>query len=400
MPNAKLARSFGRDVENMLAKARTLGLRAGPERWSPVELAYLRSVYGTMPVKEIAERLKRPRGSILILAQQHGLARKRTRMTKAIERTIMKQIGRVPLTEIAATVRIGKERILQIARANGYRPEPRWRPDCWTPAEDAFLRKHYPTMRAMDIAKHLGRSAQSIQYRTRKLGIPATAAYTAREVHWTAHDESMVRKLYGRIPMNELSKRLGRTEKAIQGRAGLLGLSLRTANKALPQLWTTAEDEELRRLYKSQLTNHEIARKLGRPYGSVCHRAQQFGLKKERPERVEWTAEEDRQLRKLHKTFAPTEIAKRLGRKHHVVRARLYKLGILVRRTAKPPIWTTKEDRLLAKLYGRHPVAEIAERLGRSMNAVKSRAARKGVAKRPRSAVADKPASKPNRRRS
>jgi DNA-binding CsgD family transcriptional regulator len=208
--------------------------------------------------------------------------------------------------------------------------------------------------------------------------MPLDDGYAARQLRWSKADENMLRKQYGKIESEELAERLGRTVKALHAHARNLGLSLRAANPALPQLWTAKEDAILRRMFPTR-TNPEIAERLGRPLKSVIARARKLGLLKERPGFKEWTAREDRQLRQLYPKHTPTEIAERLGRTLSSVRGRMYKIGILVRRTPKPPTWTAKEDRLLKQLYGRRTLEEIAERLGRSVNAVKLRASRTGV---------------------
>lgn len=379
MPNAKLARMFGRDTEQMLQKARLLGLRTAASRWSKKELSILRSQYGTVPVKQIAERLGRPHGSVLQLAQRLGLSTKRTPMTRATERAIVKQVkDRVPITRIAEQFHTTTLRIHKIARAYGCELIPGARPDSWQQVEDEFLRKHYSTMRAADIAQHLGRGATSVHVRARQLGIPLAESYGARQIRWSAADERMLRKYYGKMVIEDLADQLGRSVKAVHAHARDLGLSLRAANPALPQLWTSKEDATLRRLFQIR-TNPQIAELLGRPLRSVISRAKKLGLKKERPGFKEWTAREDGQLRQLHRTLKPAEIAERLGRTLASVRKRMYTSGLLTVQKSKPPVWTADEDQLLKKLYGRQTIAEIASRLGRSANAVKLRANRMGM---------------------
>jgi hypothetical protein len=88
---------------------------------------------------------------------------------------------------------------------------------------------------------------------------------------------------------------------------------------------------------------------------------------------LRWSATEDRLLRRLYARQAPIgEIAERLGRSPDAVIARRRALAIPVRARARP--WTVWEQRLLgAAIASGVPLAVIASRLDRSRDQVRAR---------------------------
>jgi hypothetical protein len=86
-----------------------------------------------------------------------------------------------------------------------------------------------------------------------------------------------------------------------------------------------------------------------------------------------WRASEDAQLTRLYARQLPLRvIAERLGRSEEAISARRKLLGISLRRA--PVSWTEREDRLiiLASRAGA-PATDIALQLGRSAEQVKAR---------------------------
>lgn len=83
-----------------------------------------------------------------------------------------------------------------------------------------------------------------------------------------------------------------------------------------------------------------------------------------------WTTGEDRQLRALTGTMSVEDLAKRLGRSVRSVQGHAYALGINLGYRAR--IWTGEDLMFVAEHAGRQPVPWIANRLNRSVGAVKA----------------------------
>jgi hypothetical protein len=95
-----------------------------------------------------------------------------------------------------------------------------------------------------------------------------------------------------------------------------------------------------------------------------------------------WTAKEVALLKELYPECPIPKIAKRLGRTTSTVKNRAYQLG-LKRKSSLGKLWTAEEIQLLRELYPtRKSVREVAERIGRSPNAVGAKAHYLGFSKR------------------
>ena len=94
---------------------------------------------------------------------------------------------------------------------------------------------------------------------------------------WTAEEISLLKELYPASPTDELAKRLGRSEAAVKHRAYSLGVKRQSWRD---KLWTAEELEMLRTLYPNCKSTREIAKKIGRPWGSVRQIASNLGISK------------------------------------------------------------------------------------------------------------------------
>ena len=94
---------------------------------------------------------------------------------------------------------------------------------------------------------------------------------------WTAEEISLLKELYPTSPINELAQRLGRTEASVKHRAYSLGVKRKNW---CDRLWTAEEVKMLRDLYPNCKSTREIARKIGRPWGSVRQIASNLGISK------------------------------------------------------------------------------------------------------------------------
>lgn len=102
---------------------------------------------------------------------------------------------------------------------------------------------------------------------------------------WTRREESKLRRLYAKKPLDELARTFRRTIKAIKSRAKVLRI---TRGKRRP--WTHAEDAVLRNLYPRTMTT-ELSKRLRRPRGQVYQRANRLGISQD-PDFKRATAQE------------------------------------------------------------------------------------------------------------
>lgn len=91
---------------------------------------------------------------------------------------------------------------------------------------------------------------------------------------WTTGEQERLRELYGKRPVAEIARELGRTESAVMQRARDLGV-LRRRNRA----WTSSELAWLRENFATA-TRVELLAALDHPIGSVMRRAYEMGLKR------------------------------------------------------------------------------------------------------------------------
>ncbi len=99
---------------------------------------------------------------------------------------------------------------------------------------------------------------------------------------WTADELALLKELYPTSPIGELAQRLGRTEASVKHRAYSLGVKRKSW---CDRLWTAEQVEMLRTLYPNCKSTREVAKKIGRPWGSVRQIASNLGISKEKRSR-------------------------------------------------------------------------------------------------------------------
>ena len=365
----------------------------------------IRAILGWSYRRIHTRRRQLARGRVRRQAPEWTLEEDRLLGTKA-DRVLARRFGR---SIGAVRARRGKKRI-------------RVKTD-WRPADDRVL----GTRTDRQIALLLGRSVSNVSWRRKKLGIPPKAK--ARP--WTQDEEALL----GSKPDEELAQAFGRTIEAVAGRRSQLGrprpdarfkvikLVARGARGGQPATrpggasraryctWTPEEDALL-----GQLTDAEVARKLGYQVARVRRRRQLLGLPSNNPHHRHWTKAEiallgtrpDREVASLvnrslenvrckrlesgipfrnphYETWKPAElallgslpdeeVARRTGHSlASVRRARTRRRIFSVRRTA--PEWRPDEEALL----GTGPDRAIAARLNRTVEAVAHRRRGKGI---------------------
>lgn len=242
---------------------------------------------------------------------------------------------------------------------------PARRANGWSRADDAVVRAATAAgLAASVIGGRLGRSPDRIRARRRTLLGPRTAARPYRP----DEDAQIRRCVEGGGDLVSLAGRLGRSPDALRLHAQHLGLLHPVSRRR----WAEWEDAVLRDGYTSALPYAEIARQLPhRTPTGLAARARKLALISYARR---WSSVEDQRLAQLTASGRSLEeIAQRLGRTPEAIRRRAKGLGIAPPRPAPAPRrtrrWTNEEDELLRLHHALNP-ARLAELLGRSDVAV------------------------------
>ncbi|MEP7220166.1 MAG: hypothetical protein ABI876_14680, partial [Bacteroidota bacterium] len=278
-PIEELAQRLGRTPLYVSRKALELGLRSGRTAWSEQEIDQLRELYGRLSPTEIGDRLRRKASAVKAMASRIGIAKPLTVVTEGMEKTIVRQAGRVSQHALAKELGISWSRLVRIAREHGIDTSVRWWRNPWSAEEDAYLRRHYQTTPMEEIAVDLDRSRKSVVHRMNKLGLPVEDRYHSRMVYWTTEQDDVLRKQYQKMSVEELAEKLGRTRDAIIKRLAALDLRVNPARGKKPPRWTSKEDATMRLLYR-KLGSRELSKRLGRSVDAIQARARTLGVTK------------------------------------------------------------------------------------------------------------------------
>ncbi len=145
--------------------------------------------------------------------------------------------------------------------------------------------------------------------------------------------------------------------------------------------WLDQELADLREMYPCR-TNRALELHFGRSWLSIRQKAQQLGLKKLKYENRTcrpWSDLEIGLLRDLYPDTPQEEIAAQLvGRSFSAVQARVHILGL-----SRENFWTEEETALLRQLWPDRTLSELAGILKRAPRAIRSKARRLGLRRRP-----------------
>jgi len=203
-----------------------------------------------------------------------------------------------------------------------------------------------------------------------------------RKGRWTRAELDRLRDSYGLRPDDVIARELGRSAQSVRKMADEL---FREASNKGP--WTASEIQQLKR-YLGASTPQTIARILGRELAQV--ESQIFELGRIQAN-TRWTREESSELRRLYGTRSDADLALIFGRTVEAVERQAGKLCLakdkaFVRRVAgegatRMPRWSAAELSFLRDLYPRTANLDIAQRLGRSVKSVVSKAHHMGLKK-------------------
>lgn len=162
---------------------------------------------------------------------------------------------------------------------------------------------------------------------------------------WSRKENGFLRHSVGKMTVEEMSRRLGRTEKSVYERIGKLGLRKALRQKRNTNRRWTPEDIAFVKQHYTKMGRAWVAKQLRRSEGSVklkawhlrvptreeMMRAPLVRLRRGRKvgtKVVHWTKEEEAKLRQLYGKMTSEEIAKTLGRTRKSVFNRARQLGL------------------------------------------------------------------------
>ncbi len=196
-------------------------------------------------------------------------------------------------------------------------------------------------------------------------------------MRWTTSEDRQLASMYADgLPLAVIAKRLGRSEDALVARRSALGI----APRGHPRDWSPRLDALIIASAQAGVSSRVVAERLGLSVHAVRWRRRQ--LAPGRPAARRYDAAEDDALRRLVAENGGFEdLADRLGRSTQALRLRARKLGLL--ECNRRSRWTEEEDRLLRVCYATGlTCAAIAAELphDRTAEAVAARARRLGLA--------------------
>lgn len=200
---------------------------------------------------------------------------------------------------------------------------------------------------------------------------------------WTEEELAVLRREFAKSRTGRLARDLGRSYSAVEKRAWKMGLS---GDGCHP--WTDGELALLRERYASTPTQ-ELAAMLGKTEQAVSTKACKLDLKKDvRHKRGQhsWTAADDAVLRECAETVSARETAERLGRTVDAVLSRASKVGVRFtgprRRFEKA--WPPElEAKLRAGARAGHSLNLLAEEVGKTAPSVLKALRRLGIGRAP-----------------
>ncbi|MDR3510673.1 MAG: hypothetical protein P4L73_03505 [Caulobacteraceae bacterium] len=303
--------------------------------------------------------------------------------------------------------------------------ETTFRADAWLPEETARLRAMFDAGEDFDvIAEAIGRGRQGVRWRAWQLGLRRRSNRP-----WSELEDAEILKRYGFEPAAVLAQAFGRSASAVYMRAQLLDVTREGAPN-----WSGWEDAQLRAGYAQGVAVPQIAALIGRSVAATFCRASGLGVRHRNlapgwtpaeldralelahegrqypviakmlaaegfPPRTKaglnpqlkalgyrrgwgrpWTPDEDAVLRQAYaQGDSLTPLQAIFGRDANSIRSRASVIGL--RKThARPggwrvgPVWSAEEEDMLRTLYGTMPGKQLAERMGRPLRAIYTRA--------------------------
>jgi hypothetical protein len=239
----------------------------------------------------------------------------------------------------------------------------------WNPSEDQLLRQLYADqLPVTHISLRVGRTPNAVVARRKSLRIPPR-----RATHWSASDDALLTAgtAVG-LSATSIAERLGTSPERVRARRRIL-----LGGRAAARPYLRHEDEAIRVCLEDGGDLVALAHRLGRSPDGLRLHAQHLGLHRPLPRR-RWAEWEDAILRDGYTSALPCgEIADQLPQRTATsVAARARKLGMI----SYAGRWGGDDDQRLTRLTaGGSTIRDAAQRLGRTPEAIRRRAARLGV---------------------
>ncbi|MGE0178951.1 MAG: hypothetical protein AB7O91_03920 [Sphingomonas sp.] len=274
-----------------------------------------------------------------------------------------------PIAEIADTIgrtfQATRTRVWELGlRRNSKLP--------WTELEDAELARRYGYEPAATIAGDLGRPVASTYARACVLGLTEKQA-----PFYSDWEDAQIRAGYERaIPVGQIATLIGRTLSGVATRASTLKLR----HPSMPTDWSDSEVQRMLELAQTGMLYSRIRRQMIAE-GFPPRSKQGFGQKLRiigygrgwgRP----WTPDEDEMIRRAYAASESlTPLVQGLGRTRTSICWRARALGVAGTHKNKAgfrqgPVWSAEDNALLREQYGKVPMQELADRLGRKLRAM------------------------------
>ena len=203
-----------------------------------------------------------------------------------------------------------------------------------------------------------------------------------RRGRWSQAEQARLRELYGLRDDAAIARELNRPVSSVRKMAEkLFPLGTKTGP------WTAREAMELKK-YLGATTPEVIARILGREVPEVKERILELGRIKRAGE---WTREEVAEFKRIYGTRTDEDLTKIFGRteteirdmavKHALAKDKAFVRRLVGESATRMPRWSSDEVAMLEREYAETSNLEIAQRLGRSVKSVVSKAHHLGLKK-------------------
>lgn len=244
-------------------------------------------------------------------------------------------------------------------------PAPRHRTP-WTAEEDRLLRRYFGKKGSKHLARLLGRTRYAIQEHARLLGVPGDETH-----RWRQAEIRYITNRYKDRTAVQLARTLNRSVLSVRHQVFKMGL---TAHRNRP--WSQADDTYVRQHFRTE-TVPRIASALGRSTSSVAFRTQHLGLRRHI---VKLTKRDVRYILECAGTVPYRTLEEKFGidaRRIHRLMARREDPS---RSRGRP--WSADDDARLRASYATVTADELAKQLSRTPDAVSGRAQVLGLRKR------------------
>ena len=197
----------------------------------------------------------------------------------------------------------------------------------WSQAEDNLLREHYSTCSIDDIAKRLNRSNEAIYSRGNKLALkrvnPSPASQNFGDA-WSPKEIEILKQAAPKFNRNEIAKIINRSPEAIKSKLTRMGIEAIQAPDSR-NLWT---NEQINFLENNllELSIKDISSALGRSERAISHMRMKLGLQKHKYSA--WSAEDTIYLKNNYHTASWQELIGTLCRTYYQIRDKARRLSL------------------------------------------------------------------------